>query len=238
MSTDEMNAEERIATFGKFYANKPHLFTFFPGELVLINKAISVAKDIVEASARQKCKRRRVRLCETRDQNMAGNRFVAATVSTVNQPSSFTSLLLEVPTPITVDNRTVEGDVDADVISTNPSPVQQLTASIPASQLPLLTSATASSIYRKGNNLEEYFSNWIQNTKNNIDYRPAQCKIDLVKATIVCSTCQLKKVFKTYEYGGAWKLSTAFIQHLLSCHKSTTIDVSTDTSSASSASFT
>lgn len=55
---DGMNTEEKIATFGKLYADKPHLFTFFPGELVSINIAVKVAQDIEEAAShkpKRKC---------------------------------------------------------------------------------------------------------------------------------------------------------------------------------------
>ena len=46
-----MNAEEKIATFDKFCADKPHLLTFFRAEQVSINRAVKVARNFVEATS-------------------------------------------------------------------------------------------------------------------------------------------------------------------------------------------
>jgi len=59
----EMEEEEKVATFGIFYAKKPHLFQFFPGELIAINRAVEVAKQIVHEFGTQKSKRRKLNVC-------------------------------------------------------------------------------------------------------------------------------------------------------------------------------
>jgi hypothetical protein len=40
----EIDEEEKVATFGIFYAKKSPLFLFFPGQLIVINRAVDVAK--------------------------------------------------------------------------------------------------------------------------------------------------------------------------------------------------
>jgi hypothetical protein len=94
------------------------------------------------------------------------------------------------------------------------------TTSIPSSNTNVNNEQQQQPLLRKGKTVAQYFFNWVESTKYPIKYEPSQCNIDLVKASITCTACNLQNPFKVYEECGSWKLSTGLVSHLKLHHKS------------------